>query len=389
MGNSSSSYFQAGGTNRTSRVAIEENYIPIAFNGGLLADNDAIVMAGYYGDATLEQNGGTHEITNSLSITGGAHNGYTVNPATYRLNDGTLSARLIELYATPGDSVFVQSNGIANAGTIYSHSEGFYGSHNTIVTLAGGNLNCSNYTTIDGGGSLNQSGGALVVSNLLDFGGSRDIGYIIYAHYTFTGGTLTASNINISGDWFIGDGTNRISNPGFFSLSHALHIGDATEQLGRFILPSNAVIDLVGSASRLSFANSSGEAWGGAATLVISNWTGNVFGGGTEQLKFGTNQSGLTPAQLSQIRFRAGYPPDFYSAKILNTGEVVPDHVLPPSLAYSQQGNNLVLTWPAGWILQSATNVLGPYSDVSGATSPYTVDTTTGQHEFFRLRWSL
>jgi hypothetical protein len=168
-----------------------------------------------------------------------------------------------------------------------------------------------------------------------------------------------------------------------------LHIGDAAEQLGRFILPSNAVIDLAGRATQLGFANSSGETWAGGAMLVISNWNGNVSGGGAEQLKFGTSQSGLTPAQLSQIRFRAGYPPDLYSAKILNTGEVVPDHVIPPSLAFSRQGNNLVLTWPAGWFLQSANNVLGPYSDVPGATSPYTVDTTTGQHEFFRLRWSL
>jgi hypothetical protein len=390
-GNSAAGYTQVGGTNRTSSVYLEDGYVGMTLNGGLLADNDVNVMAGYYGTATLEQNGGTHVISNALSIAGSAHNSYTVNPATYRLNDGTLSARLIDLGADQGDSVFVQSNGLANAGTIYAHSEGYFASHNTIVTLGGGKLNCSNYTTIDGRGTLNQSGGALVVSNLLDFGGFRDLGgpYLYYAHYTFTGGTLTASNINMHGDWFIGDGTNRISNPGFFSLSHMLHIGDAAEQLGRFILPSNAVIDLAGRATQLGFANSSGETWAGGAMLVISNWNGNVSGGGAEQLKFGTSQSGLTPAQLSQIRFRAGYPPDLYSAKILNTGEVVPDHVIPPSLAFSRQGNNLVLTWPAGWFLQSANNVLGPYSDVPGATSPYTVDTTTGQHEFFRLRWSL
>jgi hypothetical protein len=166
-----------------------------------------------------------------------------------------------------------------------------------------------------------------------------------------------------------------------------LQIGNAAEQLGRFILASNATVDLAGSASRLSFANSSGEAWAGGVMLVISNWNGNASGGGAEQLKFGTSQSGLTAAQLSQIRFSIGT--NFYSAKILSTGEVVPDSLITAagaSIAYSRQGNNLVLTWPSGWSLQSATNVLGPYSDVQGATSPYTVDTTLAPQQFFRLR---
>ena len=77
---------------------------------------------------------------------------------------------------------------------------------------------------------------------------------IIYGRYTFTGGTVTANNINLTGDWIIGDGiANRISNPGFFSLSHTLTISNAVEQLGGFILASNATIDdQPGSSSRLS-----------------------------------------------------------------------------------------------------------------------------------------
>src|SRR5437762_4180755 len=59
---------------------------------------------------------------------------------------------------------------------------------------------CSNYTNVDGGGQLNQSGGALIISNLLDFGGFRNAGllYPLYGRYTFTGGTVTASNINMT-----------------------------------------------------------------------------------------------------------------------------------------------------------------------------------------------
>ncbi|MBW8863648.1 MAG: hypothetical protein JF609_01760, partial [Verrucomicrobia bacterium] len=179
---------------------------------------------------------------------------------------------------------------------------------------------------------------------------------------------MTASNINIAADWVIGDGsTNRISNPGFCSLSHTLQVGNAIEQLGRFILASNATIDLAGSASELSFANSSGEIWADGATLVIAGWNGSLAGGGAEQLRFGTDQSGLTPAQLGQIQFQIGSATNFYPAKILGTGEVVPDNVPVPGVACSQHGNNMVLTWPSGWSLQTATNIAGPYFDVPDA----------------------
>jgi hypothetical protein len=386
------SYFQAGGTNHTTQVTLEPNYGGwvggFTLNGGLLADSGVELMPGYETPIAIEQNGGSHVITNTLLLVGGATHAIS-DPTVYHLNGGALSAGTIELDADGGDTFFVQSNATTTAGTVYAHSVGYFSSFNTTITLAGGTLSCSNYTTVDGGGRLNQSGGALVVSNLLDFGGSREPGGTlyppIYGTYNFTSGTLTASNINISGILRIGNGTtNRISNPGFFELSHLLQISNAVEQLGRFILAgTNATIDLAGSASQLSFANSSGETWAGGATLVVADWNGNASGGGAEQLKFGTDQTGLTPAQLNQIQFRIGT--NSYSAKILSTGEVVPEQVSQPYVVYSQQGNNLVLSWPAGWTLQTATNAVGPYSDLPSATSPYTNDMTASPQRFFRL----
>ena len=382
------SYFQAGGTNRTPRVLMEDDYAgsgpSLTLNGGLLAAGGVDVRSGWFGESTVVQNGGTHVVTNALNVVGGATSGAQPQRAAYYLNGGSLSARVIELNANEGDSLFVQSNGTTGAETFLGHSVGYYGSFNTYITLAGGSLSCSNFSLDDGRGSFNQSGGALVVSDLLTVSGYRDLNIRYYGRYTFTGGAVTASNINIAADWVIGDGsTNRISNPGFFSLSHLLLINNAVEQLGRFVLASNATIDLAGSASRLSFANSSGETWTGGATLAVLNWNGNPSGGGAEQLKFGTNAFGLTSVQLNQIRFRVGT--DFYSAKLLNSGEVVPDQLFPP-LAYSKQGNNLVLTWPPGWSLQTATNVAGPYLDVANATSPYTNDMTLDRQQFFRLQ---
>jgi hypothetical protein len=57
-----------------------------------------------------------------------------------------------------------------------------------------------------------------------------------------------------------------------------------------------------------------------------------------------------------------------------------------PALSFTHSGNNLILNWNGVFILQSATNVTGPYLDISGATSPYTNTTVSTARQFFRLR---
>jgi len=47
--------------------------------------------------------------------------------------------------------------------------------------------------------------------------------------------------------------------------------------------------------------------------------------------------------------------------------------------------SSLVLAWPAGFVLQSSTNVAGPFSDVPNASSPHT-NVFAGAARFFRLR---
>jgi hypothetical protein len=59
---------------------------------------------------------------------------------------------------------------------------------------------------------------------------------------------------------------------------------------------------------------------------------------------------------------------------------------MPPGVAFSQQGKNLVLTWPPGWSLQTATNFPGPFFDIPDATPPFTIDMTLEPQQFFRLR---
>jgi hypothetical protein len=57
-----------------------------------------------------------------------------------------------------------------------------------------------------------------------------------------------------------------------------------------------------------------------------------------------------------------------------------------PNPKVSQNGGNLVLNWSGPFILQTATNLAGPYSDITGSANSYT--NLTGNHpaQFFRLR---
>ncbi len=65
----------------------------------------------------------------------------------------------------------------------------------------------------------------------------------------------------------------------------------------------------------------------------------------------------------------------------------VPSTVSPrPQLSYARIGNNLVLSWSGPFTLMSASAVAGPYSDVAGATSPYTNNVTTPLQRYFGLR---
>jgi polygalacturonase len=58
-----------------------------------------------------------------------------------------------------------------------------------------------------------------------------------------------------------------------------------------------------------------------------------------------------------------------------------------PPLNIFPSGTNVVLQWPNAFTLQAATNIAGPYTDVTGAFNPYTNPITAdGLPRFFRLR---
>jgi hypothetical protein len=70
----------------------------------------------------------------------------------------------------------------------------------------------------------------------------------------------------------------------------------------------------------------------------------------------------------------------------MNTNDVAKLAVFGPVLATISRPANAILQWKNNFVLQSATNLSGPYQDVNGAPNPYTNSYTGGLMQFFRLR---
>jgi hypothetical protein len=384
-------FTQVGGTNSTVDLVLRAGSAPARYDlsGGVLNAGSEEIFSSLTAMATFNQTGGRNTVTNVLRIEGAAiATGTGPSIALYALNDGgQLSAGTLLLGPY---SSFAQSNGTTTvSGAVqFNALSPFF---RTTSFLAGGTLAAADVSFAGAGGNLTQTGGTLTVSNLFSFGGFTFSPPLGFALYDFAGGRLTATNIEILGNFSIGSAggqMRRITNPGFFRLGAGGTVTTATidERLGRFILASSSAIDMSGGASKLAFADSSAQTWAAGAILSVLNWSGSTNGGGFDQLFFGTNASGLTLTQLGQIRFvnPAGFPPGSTNfARILSTGEVVPS--VQPVLVSTKQGALTMLEWPETFKLLFSTNVLGPYSAVPGAVSPYLMDTKSSPQGFFRL----
>jgi hypothetical protein len=126
------------------------------------------------------------------------------------------------------------------------------------------------------------------------------------------------------------------------------------------------------------FADSHTQAWTGALQIWRqgSNHCAHIY--------FGTNAQGLSAEQLDQVQFMINGQngPTNFAAVLLPTGELVPQG--PPPMCYTNCGNTLVLSWPGGYELLTATNPGGPYEPVPAAASPFT-NTLNERQRFFRL----
>jgi len=72
-----------------------------------------------------------------------------------------------------------------------------------------------------------------------------------------------------------------------------------------------------------------------------------------------------------------------FVAKIRDYGNYPAVSPVTPEVAIGLSGTTVTITYKG--ILQSADSVTGPYTDVAGATSPYTVNNPTGA-KFYRAK---
>jgi len=124
--------------------------------------------------------------------------------------------------------------------------------------------------------------------------------------------------------------------------------------------------------------------WSPGAYLVVKNWHGSANGGGANQFRVGNSKAGLSPEQLDLILFNnpANLPPGDYSARMLPTGEVVPN--APIRIALSRVGKATGLAWREPYSLETTTNLASPWMPVTEA-SPVALEASEPQR-YFRLR---
>jgi hypothetical protein len=339
--------------------------------------------------SSFEQWGGWH--TNAgTEVAGDTLPDFEIRTGSFILGGGNL--------ITPSISVdladFSQSGG-----TNYVSGEVDIGKDGSPAsfTLSGGLL--TDLTTfVDGSNSatpggetaiFTQSGGTHIVTNLLRLSGPPPGSYqppFSVTGYVLSNGVLNAGNIQVDGGAFFEHDGGTLTTSGLLNFGYGAWNERTTgQQFGELLLSapgSNATFSLPSGSCIVRFGNSSSVAWSNQAKLLIENWNGALNGGGNHQVFFGSDASGLTAQQLSQIQFKnpsgvIGNLP----TRILSTGEIVPSRIMLSHRA----GNSLVLEWSSGSVLQTATNVAGPYQDVGSASSPYAIKFNEA-HRFFRVR---
>lgn len=318
------SFSQSGGTNIPGSIAIgnEGGVGDYYLSGGILSatnlDVETAVTPDYVASSTFSQSGGYH--TNGFVGIGGTFNmDLEIVASDYEFSGGMLCTPSVSL--NMGD--FYQTGGTNEAGVISLSSVSLY-------SLSGGWLYAQ--TIQDNGGEFYG-----VMGSILQSGGTNQVGTLSLNNgcfYTLSGGRLTAGQIQIDNAIF--NQSLGSSSPGSLDGVNLLTLAGATwneqssgkQSFGQLQLSdTNSYLTLPNASCALNFADSSGLVWSNAAALTISNWRGSLYGGGTQQVTFGESAAALTAQQVHQLQFQnpAGLPSGTYPARILATGEVVPD----------------------------------------------------------------
>lgn len=377
---------QSGGSVSANALTVGAHQADGIYNlvaGDLVTSNSTVTSGG-----TFFQSGGNHLVDESVTVAGQeGESAFERLYADYRLSNGLLRAQtLIIDFAR-----FVQSGGTNDiAGDLVIEREAIAESS---YHLSGGRLNTYN-TIVNPSfhGGFTQTGGLHSIIGRLDLLGPAapfTIGPSVPVLYALSSGQLSVDDIRVATNAIFRHTGGTINQSGILTLAGGnWESAPGDHQLGILALgsaPTNSSLTLPDPATTLRFTSSGLMAWAPDALLMIHNWRGSTNGGGMHRIIFGAGPSGLNASQLAKVRFRnpAGLPAGDYGARILSTGEIVP--ASRPPVSYARNGNQLTLQWPAGWTLQTATNISGPFVDVNSSGS-YTTSTSADPQRYFRLR---
>jgi len=358
------------GSYNATNVVLDVNTLEVQTPGtGTVSSNSEIVTAQFNAVATSIHLG-----------EGGLRLGWTPDGTTGRGQGRFLLAG--GLLFSPSINVtggaFEQTDGTTRVAQLSVTSVG-------VVTLSGGTLYTTNLlvsdslTTTGQRSRFVQKGGIHWVLELVSLSNS--------GVYQLQSGTLDTYGIVLgrSAELRVEGGTLHIL--GVFSINGGTFYATGENlYFGSLSVVEGGTIELLPGRTVLRFLDSADVSWGtgeGTTPLVIRNWNGSTNGGGTHQIRFDSAHA-LRPDQLSRFRFidPAGLPPEVYPARLLGTGELVPE--VRPAMSFARNGTKMVVSWSGNYQLLSATNVIGPYTLVSGAVSPYT-NGFVDAHRFFRL----
>lgn len=124
-------------------------------------------------------------------------------------------------------------------------------------------------------------------------------------------------------------------------------------------------------------------------SLVASNAASGKIVGSTNDLYLGGDPDYTVPG-VNERYFGGAIAQAAFFTNALNTAQIQATYKAattpsPPSFgAWNESGNELQVNWSYG-TLQTATNALGPYLDVTNAISPFSILMTNGQ-QYFRLK---
>lgn len=375
------SVLQDGGTNFAVSLVLGPspnrfggNGFYVLSNGVLRVDSSVAFRGGQF-----SQYNGVHTIVSNLNMQSSGLPGLSSAGAFYFLRGGTLSAGGLTaraaIFQQDGGTNLIDGDVVLNAApppdtTQYKLAGGFLFARNVIIEASQA-------------GGFRQTGGSIQITEKLTVQGATNGSF----GFALEGGTLAVKDIYVGNGALFQHTGGNITHSGVLTLDHGdWYAATGNHALGPLQLSgqnTNSAINFPAGSSILRLANSSAQSWASSAVLYLTNWHGSASGGGETQLYFGSDASGLTWQQLALIKFNLSGA--LHPARILATGEVVPQTSEIPPLTFLRSGNTLTLTWAPGWTLQSSTNVAGPYQDVQGASSPYEVSMDKPS-QFFRVR---